>query len=90
MIACKPKLLIRRKTAAGVINSYLPDRSRKGGNALDDLIRQLADNLLIKLDELEKETNFDYLLNVSEPDLKDEALLLHQEIRNLKNILLNL
>ncbi|MDD2585638.1 MAG: hypothetical protein PHT79_01150 [Syntrophomonadaceae bacterium] len=69
------------------INAYLPDRSYKGGSALEDLIKHLVSDFVVKLNDIETKTNFDYLFNMSDPEIREEALVLFQEIEGLKKIL---
>jgi hypothetical protein len=66
------------------LNFYLPDRSCKGGEALEDLVKYLADDLIIRLEELEKEANFEFLMSLGDDEISNEAHLLYQEIVTLK------
>lgn len=68
-----------------IINCYLPDRSYKGGEPLEDLVRYLADDLIARLEKLEKETDFEFLMSLSDDGISNEAHLLYQEIINLKS-----
>ncbi|MGS0765369.1 hypothetical protein [Syntrophomonas curvata] len=74
-----------RNTLIKGINSYLPDRRKKGGEAVDDLIKYLADDLLAQLDELEKETNFEFLTSLDDEEIRNEAQLLFEELNRLKS-----
>lgn len=65
-------------------NSYLPNRSHKGGEALEDLVKYLADDLIIRLEEVEKEADFKFLMSLSDDDISNEAHLLYEEIIKLK------
>ena len=65
-------------------NSYLPDRSYKGGEALEDLVKYFANDLIIKLEELEKEADFEFLMSLGDDEISNEAHLLYQEIVTLK------
>ena len=58
-----------RETRVRNINSYLPDRSCKGGEALEDLVKYLADDLITRLEELEKEADFEFLMSLSDDDI---------------------
>lgn len=69
----------------GIANSYLPDRSYKGGEALEDLVKYLADDLIARLEEVEKEADFEFLLSLDDEDISNEAHLLYQEIIKLKS-----
>lgn len=77
--------LHRRYTGFRSTNTYLPDRREKGGEAVEDLIKYLASDLLARLDELEKETDFDFLTSLGDDDIRDEAQLLYEEIKKLKS-----
>lgn len=74
---------ISKETHVRKLNSYIPDRSCKGGEALEDLVKYLADDLIIRLEELEKEANFEFLMSLDD-DISNEAHLLYQEIVTLK------
>lgn len=74
-----------RATGIRRINSYLPDRRKKGGEAVEDLIKYLASDLFTQLDELEKETDFEFLTSVDDDDIRSEAQLLYDEINRLKS-----
>ena len=74
---------ISKETCVRKLNFYLPDRSCKGGEALEDLVKYLADDLIIRLEELEKEANFEFLMSLDD-DISNEAHLLYQEIVTLK------
>lgn len=78
---------ILRKELPHWRNAYLPDRSHRGGSALEDLIKHLVSDFVAKINDIETETNFDYLFNMSDPDIRDEARVLFQEIQGLKKIL---
>ncbi len=51
---------------------------------MEDLIRQLAARVISRLDDLEAESNFDHLLNLSDPDLRSEAVELYEGIYKLR------
>ena len=51
---------------------------------LEDLIKYLAQDLVGRLDELEQETNFEFLMAMSDDDISSEARLLYEEIKQLK------
>jgi hypothetical protein len=81
------KVCLERFTKMNIVkipNSYLPDRSYKGGEALEDLVKYLADDLIARLEELEKEADFKLLMSLGDDDISNEAHLLYQEIINLK------
>lgn len=52
---------------------------------MDDLIKYLADDLLAQLDELEKETNFEFLTSLDDEEIRNEAQLLFEELNRLKS-----
>ena len=81
---------ISKETRFRKINSYIPDRSYKGGEALEDLVKYLADDLIIRLEELEKEADFEFLMSLSDDDISNEAHLLYDEIVKLKSRLYEL
>ena len=70
--------------------SYLPDRRQKGVNAMEDLLKNLTATLISRLDDIEKETNFDYLLKTGQDDIYSEAVVLFEEMQKLKNRLQSL
>ncbi|MGI6420772.1 MAG: hypothetical protein ACOX0N_00925 [Syntrophomonadaceae bacterium] len=51
---------------------------------MEDLIKMMAAQVLSRLDDLEKESDFDYLLNLSDPQLRSEASDLYQSICKLR------
>jgi hypothetical protein len=51
---------------------------------VEDLIKMMAAQVLSRLDDLEKESDFDYLLNLSDPQLRSEASDLYQSICKLR------
>lgn len=51
---------------------------------VEDLIKYLASDLLTQLDELEKQTDFEFLTSVGDEDIRSEAQLLYEEINRLK------
>ncbi len=57
---------------------------------MEDIIRQLAARVIGRLDDLEAESNFDYLLNLSDPDLRSEAVELYEGICKLRERLQDL
>ncbi len=77
--------LYKRNADIRGINSYLPDRREKGGEAVEDLIKYLAEGLLARLDELEKETDFAFLSCLEDEEIRNEAQLLHEELNRLKS-----
>jgi hypothetical protein len=62
----------------------------KEEKALEDLVKYLADDLITRLEELEKEANLEFLMSLSDDDISNEAQLLYQEIIKLKFRLQNL
>lgn len=52
---------------------------------MEDLIKYLASDLFAQLDELEKETDFEFLTSVDDDDIRSEAQLLYDEINRLKS-----
>jgi hypothetical protein len=73
-----------KETRVRKLNSYLPDRSYKGGEVLEELVKYLADDLIIRLEEVEKEADFEFLMSLSDDDISNEAYLLYEEIIKLK------
>lgn len=71
-------------------SAYLPDRSRFKEQALDEMIKEIAKQLVVRLDELQNEAEFAALANESEPDIRAEALNLQKEIACLKKRLSNI
>ena len=71
-------------------NAYLPDRSRRGGDSLDDLMKNLAWHIVRNLDQLQAETNRGMLLHSDEEELREEAQILFAQIDALKQKLLKL
>lgn len=69
------------------VNPYLPERGRKGKSALDDLIENLRSTIITRLNQIEAETDFELLLNSPVKEVKEEAVLLRREIRNIKTLL---
>ncbi len=57
---------------------------------MEDLVKYLADDLITRLEELEKEANLEFLMSLSDDDISNEAQLLYQEIIKLKFRLQNL
>ncbi|KUG03662.1 hypothetical protein ASZ90_018907 [hydrocarbon metagenome] len=51
---------------------------------MEDLIRQLATRVVSRLNNLEAEVDFEYLLNLPDPDLRSEAVDLYEGICKLK------
>ncbi len=51
---------------------------------MEDLIRQLAARVIGRLDNLEAESNFDHLLNLTDPELRIEATELYEGICKLR------
>jgi len=51
---------------------------------VDELIKKMAESIISRLDELEAETNFDYLLHVSDMELRGEAIELYEGINKLR------
>ncbi len=52
---------------------------------MDDFIKQLAQKVILRLEQLEEEAGFSKLEKVSEDSIKDEAKAIRKEIRVLKN-----
>lgn len=73
-----------KETRVRKLNSYLPDRSYKGGEVLEELVKYLADDLIARLEEVEKEADFEFLMSLSDDGISNEAHLLHEEIIKLK------
>lgn len=78
------------KVKVKIPNSYLPNRSYRGGEALEDLVKYLANDLIMRLEELEKEADFEFLMSLNDDDISNEAHLLYEEIVKLKSRLYEL
>lgn len=76
--------LLGKETRVRKLNSYLPDRSYEGGEVLEELVKNLADGLIARLEEVEKEANFEFLMSLSDDGISNEAHLLYEEIIKLK------
>jgi len=57
---------------------------------MEDLLKNLTATLISRLDDIEKETNFDYLLKTGQDDIYSEAVVLFEEMQKLKNRLQSL
>jgi hypothetical protein len=57
---------------------------------VEDLIREIAHRVILRLDEMEAATDFDMLTNLNEPELREEAVLLQEEITKLRACLQNI
>lgn len=73
-----------KETQVRKLNICLPDRRYKGGETLEELVKYLADDLIARLEEVEKEANFEFLMSLSDDDINNEAHLLYEEIIKLK------
>jgi hypothetical protein len=71
------------------IHAFIP-AVRKGGDAVEELIREIAQRVILSLDEMETATDFDTLTNLTDPQLREEALLLQEEISKLRSCLQNI
>ena len=69
------------------VNPYVQDQYRKGKSALDDLIKDLSSSIIAKLNQIEEETDFELLFKSPIREVKEEAILLKQEIKNIKTLL---
>jgi hypothetical protein len=54
---------------------------------LDDLIKNIGDNIVAKLEQIEEGSEFALLLNSSEREIREEGILLQQEIKGIKALL---
>ncbi len=66
-------------------NPYIPDRDQTGSDGVDDLMHILAASLVERLDELNCDEVLDRLVQIPEPELQKEAILLKEEIERLRN-----
>lgn len=80
----------RRRRKRGITSLYLPDRSKGGEDAVEDLVRFLASDIVQQLDELEQEVNFERLLAAQDGGVREEATHLYQQIESLRNRLADL
>lgn len=71
------------------VHAFIPV-NRKGGEVVEDLIREIAHRLISSLDEMEATTDFNTLTNLTDPGLREEALLLQDEISKLRACLQNI
>ncbi|NLJ72531.1 MAG: hypothetical protein GX333_05935 [Syntrophomonadaceae bacterium] len=54
---------------------------------MDDLGKILAQSILANINEIEETTNLDYLIKNAEPDIKEEASKIKDNINSIKQIL---
>lgn len=66
-------------------NPYIPDHNQTGSDELDDLMHILAASLVERLDELNCDEVLNRLVQIPEPELQKEAILLKEEIERLRN-----
>lgn len=52
---------------------------------MDDLVKYLANDLLARLNKLEKETDFEFLTSLDDEEIRNEAKLLFKELQRLKS-----
>lgn len=78
----------RRKR--GKTSLYLPDRSKGGEDAVEDLVRFLASDIVQRLNELEQEVDFQRLLAAEDGGIRQEAIHLYQQIESLRSRLADL
>lgn len=71
------------------LSSHIPVY-RDGGEAVENLIKEIARRLVLNLDELEQGADFDTLANIPDPGIRQEALQLQEEITQLKMCLQNI
>ena len=71
-------------------NAYLPDRSQKGGDSLEDLIKNLVSGIIMNLEELQVQARKGMLKNAAQAEIREEAQELFKQIEALKQILLSL
>lgn len=57
---------------------------------MDDLGKILAQSILANINEIEETTNLDYLIKNAEPDIKEEASKIKDNIKSIKQILENI
>ena len=53
-------------------------------NKVEELIKMMAARVVSRLESLEQETDFDYLVQLSDPKLRNEAIELYHSICQLK------
>ena len=51
---------------------------------MEELIKMMAARVVSRLDNLEAESDFNYLLNLSDPELRNEAMEVYHSICKLK------
>ncbi|HZJ84388.1 MAG TPA: hypothetical protein VFD02_02425 [Syntrophomonadaceae bacterium] len=54
---------------------------------MDDLGKILAQSVLARIKEIEDESNLDFIINTSENDIREEALLIKEHMASLKAVL---
>ncbi len=54
---------------------------------MDKRMKELTHGIRNKIEALEEETDFDYLLCLPDDDLRSEAEILYEELEKLKNLL---
>lgn len=52
---------------------------------MEEFIKYLTGDLVARLEELEQETDFEFLMTMSSDDISSEAQLLYEEINKLKS-----
>jgi hypothetical protein len=62
----------------------------KDDKAVEKLIREIAHRVIFSLNELEENTDFETLTNLTDPELRYEAVLLQEEINKLRTTLQNI
>ncbi|QGT98803.1 hypothetical protein SYNTR_0210 [Candidatus Syntrophocurvum alkaliphilum] len=78
----------RSKANSIVVN--VPYHRRKDEDSVDNLIKQLAGDIVSRLDSLEEEADLDRYIDIPDTELQNEALKLKYEINKLKSYLNNL
>lgn len=54
---------------------------------MDDLGKILAQSVLARIKEIEDESNLDFIINTSENDIREEALLIKEQMASLRAVL---
>jgi uncharacterized protein YicC (UPF0701 family) len=57
---------------------------------MEQLIKQMAAEVIAKLDDLKKEADFERLIKASDPEIRNDAIELYQGINKLREQLMNL
>lgn len=54
---------------------------------MDDLAKILAQTVLQRINEIEEESNLDYLINYTESEISQEAKLIKDKMNSIRSVL---